>query len=128
MARPSNTLPRALAAAWFMVLAAPSLPGAAAAQQPAPPPPPYTYQGTVQAVRPKPGELDLLTGVGEALRIVHLRVVPATQIVSAGQPIRLAQLEPGDIVRTVCRQTDAGLVADQIEKLGHQGPPGEQDP
>ncbi len=119
-------LPRALAATWLIVLATPNHPGAAAAQQAATPP--YTYQGTVQAVRPRPGELDLLTGVGEALRIVRLRVVPATQISSAGQTVRLAQLEPGDIIRTVCRQTDTGLVADQIEKLGHQGPPEGKDP
>lgn len=81
----------------------------------------YTYQGTVQAVRPRSGELDLLTGVGHALRVVRLRAVAATDMSSAGQKITLAQVQVGDIVRAECHQTDAGLVADRIEKLGRFG-------
>src|SRR5207245_91534 len=38
---------------------------------------PHTYRGTVHAVRP--GALDLVTGVGYALRLVHIRT-PATAV------------------------------------------------
>src|SRR2546427_1178228 len=34
----------------------------------------YTYQGTVHSVQPKTGTLELVTGVGLALRLVQMRV------------------------------------------------------
>src|SRR2546422_719252 len=45
---------------------------------------PYTYQGTVHAV--KPSSVDLIIGVGYALRLVHLRTLPSTRIFSEGAP------------------------------------------
>lgn len=87
---------------------------------PAPPPPatqPYVYTGTVRSVEPTTGSLDLITGVGYALRLVHITTLPATQTMSAGAAIRLADIKPGDILRADCRMTDTGLVADRIEKL-----------
>lgn len=72
----------------------------------------YTYQGTVHAVDPKAGTLELIIGVGEALRLVRLRTVPATIFL----PPTLPPLKPGDVVRADCRRTDAGLVADRIVK------------
>src|SRR2546430_16236042 len=41
------------------------------------PAPSYTYQGTVRAFTAKTGALDLITGVGMALRIVHVTLAPA---------------------------------------------------
>jgi hypothetical protein len=79
---------------------------------------PYSYQGTVQAVRRQAGEVDLLTGVGEALRVLHLRIVPATRITSEGGPATVADILPGDLIHADCRQTPQGLVADRVEKLG----------
>src|SRR5438552_19164973 len=64
---------------------------------------PYTYQGTVHAV--KAGALDLITGVGEALRLVHMRTQPATAVVGEGAAISLGDLQPGDVVRADCRMT-----------------------
>lgn len=80
-----------------------------------------TYQGAVHAVQSRPAGLDLITGVGFALRLVRMRTLPATSVDSAGTTIPLGHVKPGDIVRTDCRMTDAGLVADHIEKLGPLG-------
>src|SRR5438552_17893676 len=74
---------------------------------------PYTYQGTVHAV--KAGALDLITGVGEALRLVHMRTQPATAVVGEGAGLALGDLQPGDVVRADCRMTATGLVVDRIE-------------
>ena len=98
----------------------------ARASQPAPPP--YTYQGTVQAVQPKAASLDLVTGVGEALRLVHMRTLPTTRLSSAGAAISFAEIKPGDVVRAECRMTDTGLVADQIELLAAAGSAAEREP
>lgn len=74
---------------------------------------PYVYQGTVHAV--KGGYVDLITGMGLALRLVHVRIVPATSIVSERGPAALSDLVPGAIVRADCHSTDSGLIADRIE-------------
>jgi hypothetical protein len=67
----------------------------------------YTYRGTVRSFAAKTGSLELITGVGMALRIVQVSVA------------RLAGLEfkPGDVVRVEGHRTDPGLVADHIEKI-----------
>jgi hypothetical protein len=77
----------------------------------------YTYQGTVRAVDTRTGTLELVTGVGMSLRVVRMTTAPTTRLVAAGAAPRLANLKPGDVVRTECRRTGAGLVADRIEKL-----------
>jgi hypothetical protein len=74
---------------------------------------PYVYQGTVQSV--KGGAVDLITGVGLALRLVHMRTLPSTAVVSPGGAAALSDLKPGDIVRADCRKTEGGLVVDRIE-------------
>jgi hypothetical protein len=74
---------------------------------------PYVYQGTVQTVRA--GSMDLITGVGLALRLVHMRTLPTTAVASEGAPVALSDLKRGDVVRADCRLTDAGLIADRIE-------------
>ena len=78
----------------------------------------YTYQGTVRAFAGNTGSLDLITGVGMALRIVHVTVAPAAHA-AGGAAARLAGLEfkAGDVVRVECHRTDAGLVADRIERI-----------
>ena len=77
----------------------------------------YTYQGTVQAVHAKTSSFDLVIGVGYALRVMHMRTSPGTQITSSGAKMSLADLKPGDIVRAECRMTASGLVADRVEKV-----------
>ena len=74
---------------------------------------PHTYRGTVHAVRP--GALDLVTGVGYALRLVHIRT-PETTVVRGGASLHVSELKPGDVVQADCRLTDTGLVAERIEQ------------
>ena len=77
----------------------------------------YTYRGTIRAVNARTGTLELITGVGMSLRVVRMTTAPTTQLVAAGGAPRLADLKPGDVVRTECRRTATGLVADRVEKL-----------
>ncbi|HET7296604.1 MAG TPA: hypothetical protein VFI66_05640 [Gemmatimonadales bacterium] len=77
----------------------------------------YTYQGTVHAVNPRSGALDVITGVGMALRLVHMTTSPTTLLEGRHSSLRLADLKPGDYVRADCRRTGDGLVASRIEKL-----------
>jgi hypothetical protein len=77
----------------------------------------YTYQGTVHAVNVRSGSLDLITGVGMALRLVHMGVSPTTLLASSGATLRLADLKPGDYLRADCLRTDAGLTASRIERV-----------
>ncbi len=111
-----TTRPAALAAVLLspLVASAPAGPRPLATVQAAPS---YTYQGTVHAVNARAGSLDLITGVGMALRLVHLSTSPTTLLAGPGAALRLADLKPGDYVRADCRRTDAGLVASRIEKL-----------
>src|SRR2546427_9558369 len=47
-------------------------------------PPTYTYRGTVHTVQPRAGSLELITGVGFALRLVPMGAVAATRIEKGG--------------------------------------------
>src|SRR5437764_12573906 len=73
---------------------------------------PYTYQGTAHAV--KAGAVDLITGVGEALRLLHMRTQPTTAVVGEGASLALGDLQPGDAVRADRRMTATGPVVDKI--------------
>lgn len=77
---------------------------------------PRTIQGTIQAVEVRTGRVDVITGVGMALRLVRIQTTPATQIAARGAAAPLKRLAPGDVVRAVCRVTDEGLVADRIDR------------
>jgi hypothetical protein len=74
---------------------------------------PYVYQGTVHTV--KSGSVELIIGVGLALRLVQVRTLPTTVVASEGAPVALTDLKRGDVVRADCRLTDTGLVVDRIE-------------
>jgi hypothetical protein len=76
----------------------------------------YTYRGTIHRVDPKTGTLELITGVGMALRLVHMTTSPTARATS-GRALGPADLKAGDVVRAECHQTPAGLVADRIEKI-----------
>ena len=69
-------------------------------------------------MQPKPGSLDLITGVGMALRLVHMRTTSGTRIASGTASLALGDLKPGTVIRAECHPTDQGLVADRIEKVG----------
>jgi hypothetical protein len=84
---------------------------------------PYVYQGTVQAVQPSTSSLTIITGVGFALRLIHIRTVPETQITSNQATVAFSTLAIGDIVRAECRMMDTVLVADRVEKITAVGAP-----
>jgi hypothetical protein len=79
----------------------------------------FTYRGTVHAVNAPTGSLDLLTGVGMSLRLVHMTAGPAVRSGTAAPTagLRMTDVKPGDVVRVECRRTNAGLVVDRIERL-----------
>ena len=85
------------------------LPAALSAQEELP----HTYRGTVHAVHA--GSVELVTGVGYALRLVHLRMQPTTHISGEGGPIAPDDVRPGDVMRADCRLTADGIVAERIE-------------
>lgn len=103
---------RIASAALLLVLAS-TLVAVAAQQQPT-----YTsIQGTIHALQPKSGSLDVVTGVGMSLRLVHL-TAPAVRIASGGAAVPLSALKRGDIVRVRCHWSGKQLIADHIEKVG----------
>ncbi len=97
-----------------LVSAAPATWRALTTAQPAPS---YTYRGTLRAVNARTGALELITGVGMALRVVRISTAPTTRLAAAGAAPRLADFKPGDVVRAECRRTATGLVADRVEKI-----------
>lgn len=105
--------------AWALLAASPVLLLTLLSQTPPAPPvtPPYVLQGTVQAVHPSTATLDVITGVGFALRLMHIRTLPATQITSNQVTVAFSEIKVGDIVRAECRMVDTVLVADRLEKL-----------
>jgi len=75
-----------------------------------------SVQGTVHAIQPKSGSLDLVTGVGMALRVVRVTAPTAARLAPAGAS--LSALKRGDIVRVQCHYSGNQLVADRIDKVG----------
>ena len=74
-------------------------------------------QGTIVAVQPKAGTLDVVTGVGMALRQVRLTVPATARIASGGAVVPLSMLKRGDIVRVQWHWSGKRLVTDRIEKV-----------
>jgi hypothetical protein len=108
--------------AWAALAATPVLLLSLLSQSPpVPPTTAYVVQGTVQAVQPSTRSLSIITGVGFALHLVHIRTVPETQITSDSVTVALSDIKVGDIVRAECRMMDTVLVADRVEKLTPAG-------
>jgi len=84
---------------------APGLGGAAQAQ---PAGAPDTLTATLRSVDADARQVEVLTGVGHALRVVTIRVEPECVIRVDGAPAPLGALEPGRIVRIAYRQAAAG--------------------
>lgn len=108
-------------------------PLAVAAQRPAAPQPPQpapsvpaaphdSVRGAIRAIDVHARTVEVTTGVGYALRVVVLQVpasVPITAAVAGQrQPIRLAALKLGDIVRASFGGQRAPFVAYTIDRIG----------
>ena len=98
------------------------LPSVAATQQPTTPH--DTVQGAVRSVDPRKRTVEVTTGVGMSLWVVRLQVPPELRVTSAGAPLPLAELQPGDIVRVSYGSRPAGFVAYTIERVGRLAGPG----
>jgi hypothetical protein len=119
MRHPLDSSSRAFALACSMALVIgcvppPPAPTAPAAQG-------YTYVGTVHAVQPAMATMDLITGVGHSLRMMHMSMAPGARAMRGTTTISLSDIAPGDIVRAQCHMTPAGPVADQLEELDASG-------
>ncbi len=104
-------------------------PLALAAQQPTSPPaaqptvPHDSVRGAIRAVDVRARTLEVTTGVGYALRVVRLQVPASVPITdrkggSQGEPIKLAELKPGDVIRAAFGGRATGFVAYTIERVG----------
>ncbi|MCI0655637.1 MAG: hypothetical protein L0170_01020 [Acidobacteria bacterium] len=83
-----------------------------------------TVAGMVFQVDPESSRLDVLTGVGLALRVLRIRCDESTLIQAAGKAIRFSSLKRGDPVRVVCRPAVEGYLAIRIELLPRPGAEG----
>lgn len=80
-------------------------------------PPAEDVTATVRALDTKAYTLDVLTGVGHAVRLLRVRVAPECQIKVAGAAAKLGDLKAGSIVRMQYRKTPAGMLAEKIETV-----------
>ncbi len=87
-------------------------------------PAPDELVGTVRAVDPDAGWVEVLTGVGHAIRLDRIRVYPSILVDIDGVMSWLDALEPGRIVRVVYRVTAEGKVAESVATLAAPGPRG----
>ena len=110
-----------LAALIAATCAAPSL---RAQQQP---PPHDSVRGAVRTVDVRARTLEVVTGVGYALRVVRLEVPQTVPITASGMAtLALSDLKPGDIV-TASFGGAATFVAYSIRRVGRvETGPGEQ--
>jgi hypothetical protein len=101
--------------------------GASAIQQPRAtadgPTPSIALTATVRSVDPPGRTLEIVTGVGLALRIVRLAWKETITVKAANAGVGIAQLKPGDFVHVEYAKTSAGNIVKTIELLP---PPGAQ--
>src|SRR2546428_12175987 len=74
----------------------------------------YTYRGTVHTVQPRAGLLELITGVGFALRLGQMRALAAARVEEARVAVAPAAPQPGGPGRAGCRRTPPGRLPARI--------------
>jgi len=82
--------------------------------------------GTVVAVDQRARTVQLLTGVGHALRVTRIHLPAELGIRARGVETPLSALPPGCIVRIECKSTRTGTDASSVELL--QKPPSSHRP
>ncbi len=80
---------------------------------------------TVGAVDTKARTLEMITGVGHALRLVRMQVEPTCHILVAGAPSQLGDLKRGNIILIQYRRTAERNLAEHIETF-HLPSPGDK--
>ena len=99
--------------------AAPPSPAAA----PAAAGPSVTLTATVQSIDAQARTLQVVTGVGYALRVVKISWKEAPTVKAAAAGTGMAQLKPGDLVRVEYTKASEGNVVKTIELLPSSAPP-----
>ena len=89
--------------------------GAAPASDSTPAASPERLTATVNAVDSRAGTIDLLTGVGHALRIVRIHVPRRLEMRDVHGAAPLSGLTPGSIVYVEYQRTRDGMVASTVE-------------
>ena len=72
---------------------------------------------TITAVDTESRSLDVITGVGHALRSIRIHLDPTCRIMVAGAAGQLRDLERGDVVRIEYRKATQGNMASTIEAV-----------
>jgi hypothetical protein len=103
--------------------AAPPSPAATPAATPAAPLPSATLTATVQSIDAQARTLQVVTGVGYALRVVKISWKEAPTVKAAAAGAGMAQLKPGDLVRVEYTKSPEGNVVRTIELLPSPAPP-----
>ena len=106
MLRSLHFLPLAFSLSGSLAFAQPPPPGAATAT---------TLTATVRAVDAQGRTLQVVTGVGLALRVVKFSWNEETQVKVAGTPAAASALKPGDVVRVDYTRSESGNLAKTIE-------------
>lgn len=78
--------------------------------------------GTVRAVDLEHRTLDLVTGVGYALRIERIEIPAGVTVKSAGKGAPLSSVTEGCIVRLGCHHAAARVVASTLELIDRPSP------
>ena len=78
--------------------------------------------GMVSAFDPGARTVDLVTGVGHALRVRRVTLAPDVEVKAGDAPARPEALTPGCIVRLECGHTRAGMVASRVTLLRAAAP------
>ena len=89
--------------------------GGTAAPARAPSPGMHSVTGTVKTVDLSGGTLDLVTGVGYALRIQRVRLPAPLKVQGAARESTAVVLAPGSIVRVEFRTTTEETTASKVE-------------
>lgn len=107
----------------FAMLLAASLAAAprAAPDSPAPAGEVSTLTAAVRSHDPETRTLEMITGVGHALRAVRVSLAPECRIMKEGAAAAAADLKPGAIVRVRSSRAAEPGVALEIEILNNDG-------
>ena len=85
--------------------------------------PSVTLTATVQSIDAQARTLQVVTGVGYALRVVKISWKEAPTVKAAAAGTGMAQLKPGDLVRVEYAKASEGNVVKTIELLPSSAPP-----
>ena len=112
-----------LSLAMFLPGGAPSAAPPSPAATPAAAGPSVTLTATVQSIDAQARTLQVVTGVGYALRVVKISWKEAPTVKAAAAGTGMAQLKPGDLVRIEYTKAPEGNVVKTIELLPSPAPP-----